>query len=252
MRDLRTFIAGVERTAALPPGDGERFAGYGVMGLPFRSGHILALRRFPASSIGPGYASVWHRDPDGRWTFYADADPRLACTRYFGAAVAETAVRAIRLRWTGPWSLSVSVDEGILEWGVTVAPAPAAGALNRALPLLPAPLWRREWALRLMGAVAEPMLRAGHLRLHGTAPNGQRLAMRPRLVWTIPTSRAVWRGIALGPVGPVPEQARLGDFWLPQRGLFIVGAAAFEAFDPARHRDATGGAPAPAAATPPR
>src|SRR5207248_4755244 len=27
---------------------------------------------FPASSIGPGYRSVWHRDPHGRWTVYQD------------------------------------------------------------------------------------------------------------------------------------------------------------------------------------
>jgi hypothetical protein len=56
-------------TAGLPAGGGERFAGYGVMGLPFRSGHVLAMRRFPASSIGPACTSVWHRSPDGRWVF---------------------------------------------------------------------------------------------------------------------------------------------------------------------------------------
>jgi hypothetical protein len=33
-------------------------------------------------------------------------------------------------------------------------------------------------------------------------------------------------------------QARLGDFWLPQRGLFIIGHVFMEQFDPARHRDA--------------
>ncbi len=51
--------------AALPPGDGERFAGFGIMGLPFASGHVLALRRF-ATSIGPSYSSVGHRSPDGK------------------------------------------------------------------------------------------------------------------------------------------------------------------------------------------
>ena len=45
------------------PGQEERFSGYGVMGLPFRSGHVLALRRFPVTSVGPGYTSVWWRDP---------------------------------------------------------------------------------------------------------------------------------------------------------------------------------------------
>ena len=45
----------------LPRGDGERYAGYAIMGLPFRSGHVLAMRRSPASSIGPAYTSIWHR-----------------------------------------------------------------------------------------------------------------------------------------------------------------------------------------------
>jgi hypothetical protein len=45
-------------------------SGYGVMGLPFGSGHVLGLRRWTASSVGEGFTSIWHRDPAGRWTFY--------------------------------------------------------------------------------------------------------------------------------------------------------------------------------------
>ena len=56
---------------ALPTGDDERFVGFGVMGLPFTSGHYLALRQFPATTFAPAYLSVWHRDPAGNWTFYA-------------------------------------------------------------------------------------------------------------------------------------------------------------------------------------
>ena len=56
---------------ALPDGPGDRFSGYAIIGLPFQSGHVLALRRFPTSSIGPGYTAVWHRNPSGRWTFYS-------------------------------------------------------------------------------------------------------------------------------------------------------------------------------------
>jgi hypothetical protein len=74
------------------------------MGLPFRSGHVLGLRRFPASSIGPGYRSVWHRDPDGRWTFYQDQPAELACTRYFGSAVQDVREGPIDIDWTGPRS----------------------------------------------------------------------------------------------------------------------------------------------------
>jgi hypothetical protein len=58
--------AETERHAELPTGAGKGFTGYGVMSLPFASGHVLALRRFPASYIGPAYTSVWHRDPAGR------------------------------------------------------------------------------------------------------------------------------------------------------------------------------------------
>jgi hypothetical protein len=30
-------------------------------------------------------------------------------------------------------------------------------------------------------------------------------------------------------------QTRLGDFWIPQRGIFMMGTAAFDTFDPAAH-----------------
>jgi hypothetical protein len=82
MREPAEIVADLERRPELTPGAGERFFGYGVMGLPFRSGHVLGLRRFPASSIGPAYRSVWHRDPDGRWTFHQDQPAELACTRW--------------------------------------------------------------------------------------------------------------------------------------------------------------------------
>jgi hypothetical protein len=72
MMVLRPLTAEVERHPELPSGGEERFAGFGVMGLPFDSGHVLALRRFPASSIGPAYTAVWHRDPAGRWAFWQD------------------------------------------------------------------------------------------------------------------------------------------------------------------------------------
>ena len=54
----------------LPEGDDERFTGYGVMGMPFASGHYLALRDMVASSVGPAYRAIWHRDPEGRWTIH--------------------------------------------------------------------------------------------------------------------------------------------------------------------------------------
>ena len=41
-----------EDQPVLPKADCERVSGYGVMGLPFASGHVLGLRRWTASSVG--------------------------------------------------------------------------------------------------------------------------------------------------------------------------------------------------------
>jgi hypothetical protein len=50
-RELSRMVRGLEAEATLPAGIEERFAGTGATGLPFASEHVLALRRFPASSI---------------------------------------------------------------------------------------------------------------------------------------------------------------------------------------------------------
>ncbi|HZA24439.1 MAG TPA: hypothetical protein VFA32_17870, partial [Dehalococcoidia bacterium] len=89
MLEPRDLVNRLEQAPEVPAGGEERFAGYGVMGLTFTSGHILGLRRFPASSLGPGYTSVWHRNPEGRWNIYQNVPPEQACPRYFGNAVAE-------------------------------------------------------------------------------------------------------------------------------------------------------------------
>ena len=49
MREPAEYADEIERDATLPAGSRERFRGYGVMGLPFRSGHILGLRRHGAA-----------------------------------------------------------------------------------------------------------------------------------------------------------------------------------------------------------
>ncbi len=41
--ETRELIRHIEEDAELPTGSCERFAGYAVIGLPFQSGHVLAL-----------------------------------------------------------------------------------------------------------------------------------------------------------------------------------------------------------------
>ena len=227
MPEPAELVAGVERDAELPPGAAERFSGYGVMGFPFRSGHVLGLRRFPASSIGPGYRAVWHRDPAGRWTFYQDQPAGLACTRYFGAGVDEVREGPIRIEWTGPHSLEVHAGDGALEWEVGLESTPMTHLFNAVSSLLPARAWRSRPVLVAMSRVAGPALRAGHVRLTGLTPNGQRFEANPLRIWVAGAGRARLEGLDLGEPGPAPEQAALGDFAIPQRGLFILGRAYF-------------------------
>ena len=219
----------IEACPRLPKGSEERFAGYGVMGLPFGSGHILALRRFPASSVGPGHRSVWHRDPDGRWTFFQDVAPAHGCSRYFGSAVADVAVATIDIDWVGPTQFSVTVTDSSrrLDWSVTLTTSPVTRAISAIGSLVPATVWRQRWFLACMGALAGPILGAGRVSLVGRAPNGQRFMANPLLVWPIAESRATLDGIDLGVIGPAPVPGRMAGFRIPQRGVFAIGTAFF-------------------------
>jgi hypothetical protein len=230
IRSPRELVAEIEARPSLPAGSGERFAGYGVMGLPFSSGHLLAMRRFPASSVGPGYRSVWHRDPEGRWTLFQDVPAVQGCARYFGAAVAEVATAKIDVDWDGPRQFWVTVTDGSrrLEWSIKLTSSGVTRVMNGVGSLLPEPLWRQRWFLAGMGVVAGPMLRAGKVRLAGRAPNGHRFVANPLLIWLVADSDATLNGVALGAIGPSPTPGQLADFRIPQRGVFAIGRAFFQ------------------------
>ncbi len=240
MTKLRTpsdAATAVLQNPALTAGDDERFVGYGVMGFPFRSGHYLALRYFPATTFSPGYRSVWHRDPAGVWTFYATTPGQQSCARYFSSATPNAAVQcAIDVAWTSPWSLLVGIA-GVLEWHIDIRATPSTRLTTTIAGRLPTATWTNELLLGMVARAVRLVLRPGQVRLSGTAPNGQRFMIAPTQVWAA-TGSAVLRGEDLGPVGPLDRQVRLADFRPPQRGLFVVGSGHFETFDAARHRAA--------------
>lgn len=215
--------------AVVPPGSGERFSGYGVMGIPFTSGHYLALRHMTASSIGPSYRAVWHRNPAGQWTVYADAPPEVSCARFLGSALTATYTSQIGLEWSGPRSLTVQVP-GVLNWQFDISADFATRTMSSIGARLPTGACHSRWLLRSMSAIAGPFLSVGKVRLLGLMPNGQTFGAIPRRVWRIERSRAEMRGTDLGKPGPLPYQERLGDFMLPQRGIFFAdGALVFAA-----------------------
>lgn len=59
------LIQRFEKNPQLPKGDGEILSVYGVESCPFASGDVLCSRHVLASSFGPAYTAIWHRDPDG-------------------------------------------------------------------------------------------------------------------------------------------------------------------------------------------
>lgn len=150
------------RLRAIEPGTGrsawaghEHGRGYGVLALPFDSGHLLGLRVFPRNDFAP-YVSVWHRPPEGAWAIYVDGPARdAACPRYWGPAVGTSARAAIDVRWTGPRHLAVSMDEPALEWALELTAPPLLRTLNGVEARLPRWTWRvarlrrlREWVAR--------------------------------------------------------------------------------------------------------
>ena len=213
-----------ERVGDAPWPGHEHVSGWGVFGLPFDSGHVLALRVFPDNPFAP-YRTVWHRDPDGHWSIYADA-PRLdiACPRYYGAACTRTAHASIEVTWTGPSSLRVSMDEPRLEWTVTATASPVMAALNGVSSLLPLASWRRP-ALVHMRERAARLLGLGDIALTGTMPSGHTGILMPQRMYLVRESTATLDGTDLGRPARLDHNPTIGHVPLPARGIVAIGQA---------------------------
>ncbi|MFB7251007.1 hypothetical protein [Microbacterium sp. NPDC056234] len=236
MPSARESAAVAEQQDELAPGASERFSGYALMSLPFRSGYVLGLRRFPVTSVGPGYTSVWLRTPDDSWTIYTTIDPQLSCPRYFGSALRSTSVHSIAVGWTGDLAFTVRIADDIdLRWDVVLAETGMTRMMSGMASALPEGFWRNGVFLSALGAVAGPSLRAGRVGMTGRTPNRQLFRARVQRMWIVEDASASLRGEDLGAVSPLSEQTRLGDFWMPQRGIFMVGGAEFDPEDAGTH-----------------
>jgi hypothetical protein len=223
MRTPADVALEVEERPVLPSGDGERVSGYGVLGLPFASGHVLGMRRWTASSVGERFTSIWHRDPTGRWTFYESIASEVACTRYFGADVIRVQEGPIDLTWDSPNRLIITTADEAVDWRIDLGSTAATRIMSAMGPTIPMAAWRSGPVLDVLGAAAGRMLHVGTVKLSGVTSNGQRFVAHPLRMWSVTGSHAVVEGEDLGPIGPLDEQARLADFYIPQRGIFAVG-----------------------------
>jgi hypothetical protein len=222
VRTPRDHALESERHPKLPTGSEERVSGYGVMGQTFASGHVLGLRRWTASSIGEQFTSVWHRDPDGGWHFFESAQPQVACSRWFGHGVQESVVVPIDVAWEGPAQLRVRAADRV-DWRVTLAPSPMTRVMSAVGSRMPMAGWRSPRMLRAMGMMATATLGVGRVSMTGMTANSLPFDANPRRIWRVVDTAATIDGVDAGPPAPLEEQARLGDFWIPQRGIFAMG-----------------------------
>ncbi|MFE2009050.1 hypothetical protein [Streptomyces sp. NPDC059491] len=218
-----------------PPWPGHEYArGWGVFGLPFDTGHVLALRVFPQSSFGP-YRTVWHRTPEGRWSIHVDGPrPDLACPRYYGPACESIGTARIRLAFTGPATLHVTMDRPALDWVLTARATPVLAAMNAVSGVLPLATWRMRALVRAREQAARA-LGLGDIRMRGRMPSGHEGILMPQRMYYVTDAAAFLDDVDLG--GPVrlSRSPRIGTVALPARGILAVGQAAWQIQDPTEH-----------------
>lgn len=219
-----------ESSARIP--DAGYVKGWGVFGLPFDSGHVLALRVFPESDSG-AYRSVWHRDPSGDWRLYVDA-PHLhtACPRYFGTGATSVDLANIHVAWVGPASAHVTVDAPslewtLLEWRFTVSTTSVLRMLNVVSARLPMWTWRPNAMIRGRELLARA-LGMGDMRLAGLTPSGHYGVQMPKRMYYVDESTAVLDGRDLGRPTRLTSNPRMGFTTFPARGVFAIGEASWE------------------------
>jgi hypothetical protein len=209
--------------------------GLAVIGQPFASRDVLCLRRFPASSFGPGYTSIWHRAPSGEWTVYTSVAPEVSCPRFIGAAISRAVRTPIEIEWTSPRELRVRIPEANLLWEMRLGTTPIVWMMNLMMAVMPEALFRSNLMLSVMSAMSTALLAAGRFRMGGHVPNRQWFQSAPRKLWMVPEARASLAGRDFGAPGPLAEQAAIGEVPIPQRGVLMFGGISFEAYSPDRH-----------------
>jgi hypothetical protein len=145
-------------------------------------------------------------------------------------------VPGIEVSWRDDHTLDVALGDA-MSWHIELAATPATRMMTAMGSVLPEAGWSSNSVLAAMGPMARPMLRSGKVRLRGATPNGPRFKSAPLKVWRVVAAGASYRGQDLGEPAPLDEQTRLGDVWLPQRGIFFVGRARFT--PPVGHADGT-------------
>jgi hypothetical protein len=230
--DLATRLRDLPARRGEPPWPGYEYVkGWGVFGLPFSSGHVLALRVFPENDFSP-YRTLWHRDPEGRWSIYVDgARLDTACPRYYGPACSHVGHARIDVEWFGPMWLRVTMDEPRLQWTVEATETRTLRVLNAMSPRLPMWTWRSGPLVRARELLARSLLGLGDIGLSGTMPSGHAGTLMPGRMYFIDETTAILDGEDLGHAARVSPNPHIGEVALPARGVLAIGQGAWEILD---------------------
>lgn len=212
------------RVTSSPWSGYEHVRGYGVLSLPFSSGHNLGLRVFPESDFAP-YVSVWHQTPDGNWSIYNDGPSlNVTCPRWWGPALSNAALASIDVSWTDRDALRVEMESPRLTWTMKLLTPPALEAMNAVSARLPLWTWRfrvlrrlREWGAERAGM--------GSLQFRFTTPSGHDTTIMPEQVAFIRSSDASWNGQPLGDPVRLDETPTIAGVPLPRGPTFMIGQA---------------------------
>lgn len=230
--DLATEVTALpEKRGRFAWSDHEYARGWGIFGLPFDSGHVLALRVFPQNDFAP-YRTVWHRTPDGAWSIFVDG-PRLdtACPRYYAPACATVAHARIDVQWLGAHALRISMTDPALSWSAVASTTPLLRAVNAVSPHLPLWTWKRPSLVRTRELIARGMLGMGAIRMRGVMPSGHVGTLMPQRMYFIDDAAATLDGIDLGRPERAAATPDIGGVTLPARGVLAVGQAAWQILD---------------------
>jgi hypothetical protein len=185
---------------------------------------VLALRVFPQGSFGP-YRTLWHRDPEGRWSIHADAPVvEHACPRYYGSACEYVGAARLHVEWTGPRTLHVTMEEPSLDWTLTVARSPLMAILNPISAAMPLSSWRPAALVKARERLAQA-LGMGRLQMSGEMPSGHSGTLMPQRMYLVEDSSASLGGEDLGRPARLDENPDLGGVPLPARGVLAIGQA---------------------------
>jgi hypothetical protein len=205
----------------------DTFRGYGLFGQAFDSGDVIAFHRVEWSSIGPPFASAWHRRPTGEWVFHTNVAPLRSWSRYFGSAAHEVVSGDIDIAWAGRHEVSLHVRAARLRLALRLEATPATRVIGLLAGLVPDPVWHTRRGTAWLGAVAGRALEAGTVTLAGDAPSGHRFHLRPRAVWRVVAAAAVLDGRELGAPAPAAADVDLAGMRIPRVGLLATGDVVF-------------------------